>query len=139
MENLVKTHRITWRWVALVVVAIVATAALITPTVGNAALFLKKQKAHKLFLGNTSIVSNSATLAPSTGQALTVLCPPGFQAVDGGFNADVAVSMGTVEGALRLEEFPVLAGARSVGWTLEAFNQDSSNNRQVTVHAVCSN
>jgi len=136
MENLVKVHRFTGRRVALVAVAIVAGAALITPTVGNAAAFLTKQKANKLYLGNTTIVSNTATLAPQTGQAITVLCPPGFQAVDGGFTGDASGT--SLAGTLPLESYPVLAGARPVGWTVEALNNDSSASHQGTVQAVCS-
>jgi hypothetical protein len=134
MENLVKVHRFTWRRLALVAVAIVAGATLIAPTVGNTATFLTKRKANRLYLGNTVIVSTTATLAPQTGQAVTVQCPPGRQAVDGGFVTDVSLSSG---GSLPTESYPVPSGARSVGWTVEAFNSDSASH-PVTVHAVCS-
>jgi hypothetical protein len=138
METLIKTHRFTRRRVALIAVAVVAGAAMVTPAVGQAATFLTKQRAHKLYLGNTRIVSTSTTLAPQTGAALTVSCPAGLQAVDGGFTGDTDTSGGFVDGFLPLESYPVTAGARSVGWTVEAFNSSSTNSSSVTVQAVCS-
>lgn len=136
MENLVKTHRFTWRRMALVAVAIVAGATLIAPTVGNTATFLTKRRANKLYLGNTVIVSSTATLAPATGQAITVMCPPGRQAVDGGFIGDATGT--SLQGTLLVESYPVTSGARSVGWVIEAINNDSSNPHSGTAQAVCS-
>jgi hypothetical protein len=137
MENLLTIHRFTWRRAAVGVIGLVAGAALITPAVGHAAAALTKQKANKLYLGNTTIVSNTATLAPDTGQVISVLCPPGLQAVDGGFTGTTDTSGGFVEGYLPLESYPITAGARSVGWTSEAFNTGSSST-PATVQAVCS-
>lgn len=137
MDNLIKIHRFTWRRVAMLAIGVVAGTALITPAVGHAAAALTKQKANKLYLGNTAIVSNSVTLAPSSGQAVSILCPPGLQAVDGGFTGDTDTSSGSVEGFLPLESYPITSGARSVGWTSEGFNQSSSP-VSATVLAVCS-
>lgn len=137
METLVKIHRFTWRRVAVGAIGVVAGAALITPAVGQAAAALTKQKANKLYLGNTTIVSNTVTLAPSTGEVISVLCPPGLQAVDGGFTGTTQVMGGSVSGYLPLESYPILSGARSVGWTSEAVNTSSSST-PATVLAVCS-
>jgi hypothetical protein len=137
MENLVKVHLFTRRRIALIAVGIVAGATLLTPTVGQAATFLTKQKAHKLYLGNTAIVSNTVTLASGTGQAVTVLCPGGRQAVDGGFITDAALP--SLAGTVPLESYPVISGGRSVGWTVEAINNDTGGtSHPITVQAVCS-
>jgi hypothetical protein len=137
MENLVKSHRFAWRRVAVGAIGVMVGAALITPAVGQAAKALTKKKANKLYLGNTTIVSNTVTLDPDTGQVITVLCPAGLQAVDGGFTGTTDTTGGFVDGYLPLESYPVLSGARSVGWTSEAVNTGSSAS-PATVVAVCS-
>ncbi|MGH2674696.1 MAG: hypothetical protein ACRDKA_09745 [Actinomycetota bacterium] len=136
MENLIKIHRVTWRWPALVVIGAIAGAALITPTVGQAAAFLTKKKAHKLFLGNTTIVSTSTTVGAGQGATGTVLCPTGFQAIDGG-GLGGSYDTSTGEAVLTLESYPVPAGSRPVGWTVEWANA-TSNPVQVETQAVCS-
>ncbi|MGH2655077.1 MAG: hypothetical protein ACRDHV_12125 [Actinomycetota bacterium] len=136
MENLVTIYRLTWRWVAVAVIAAVAGAVLIAPTVSQAAAFLTKQKANKLYLGNTTVVSSSTTLAPDQGATVTVLCPPGFQAIDGG-GLGGSYDTATGEAVLQLESYPVAAGSRPVGWTVEYANT-TSNPVQVDAQAVCS-
>ena len=136
MENLVTIYRVTWRWVALAVIGAVAGAALIAPGVSQAAAFLTKQKANKLYLGNTTVVSTSMTLAPDQGATGTVLCPPGFQAIDGG-GLGGSYNTSTGDSVLTLESYPVPAGARPVGWSVEWVNQ-TPNPAQVDTQAVCS-
>jgi hypothetical protein len=99
-------------------------AAILTPAVSGAAAFLTKQKANKLFLGNITEVTTLSTVANNTGQSLTVLCPPGQQAVGGGARSPGTVIAGTEPNVMFvLESYPVINGGRPIGWTVEVFNQ----------------
>lgn len=129
------------RPVALAIVAIVVGAAILTPAVGSAAAFLTKQRANKLFLGNTSEATTTTTVGNNSGQSITVLCPPGLQAVGGGAQTPGQIVTGTEPTAMFiLESYPLISGGRSIGWVVEVFNQELSSAQSITVtaSAVCS-
>jgi hypothetical protein len=142
MHRLGRASKVGARPLALTVAAIVVGAAILTPAVSGAAAFLTKQKANKLFLGNTVEVTTTTTVANNTGQSMTVLCPPGQQAVGGGAKSPGTVINGTEPNVMFvLESYPVINGGRSVGWTVEVFNSQlggGSGPISVTASAVCS-
>jgi hypothetical protein len=100
--------------------------------VGSAAAFLTKAKADKRYLQNSSIVTQTQTVAASTGAILSVNCPPGRQATNGG--VDAAGDLMTGGGVLTSESRPIVAG-RSVGWYAEVLA--GSTPTTATVYAVC--
>jgi hypothetical protein len=142
MHRLGRAGKMGARPMALTVVAVLVGAAILTPAVSGAAAFLTKQKANKLFLGNTTEATTTSTVANNTGQSMTVLCPPGRQAVGGGVNSSAQVVSGTEPNVLFvLESYPVINGGRSVGWTVEVFNQQLAGPGgpvTATAAAVCS-
>jgi hypothetical protein len=127
--------------VPLSIAAILLGAVILTPMVGNAAAFLTKQKANKLFLGNTTQLTQTQTVPNGEGRQITVLCPPGQQATGGGASSP---AMFTDSGSstalmLMLESAPVNSAGRSVGWTVEVLAQTSGGpTLDITGLAVCS-
>jgi hypothetical protein len=94
-----------------------------------------------MFLGNISEVTTTTTVANNSGQSITVLCPPGQQAVGGGAKSPGQIVTGTEPTAMFiLESYPLISGGRSVGWVVEVFNQQLSSPQSisVTASAVCS-
>ncbi len=140
MSILSSFRRIT-RSVPLSIVAILVGAAIITPSVSGAAAFLTKQKANKLFLGNTSVLTQTQSFSGGgtvQGGQMTVLCAPGFQATGGGANSPALVTgSGSTDLMILLESAPVSSGGRSVGWQVDVIAQ-SENPLAITAHAVCS-
>jgi hypothetical protein len=129
-----RTQRVS-RLLALSLAMLVAGALVVTPAV--AGKFLTKKKADRRYLGNTSEATATSTFAPSTGGAVTANCPPGLQATGGGADSPLFLSAATPGAFIfTLESRPVISGGRSVGWSVEVFNQ-SSDNVTVTTHAVC--
>jgi hypothetical protein len=116
-----------------------AIGALAT-TPATAAKFLTKKRADKLFLGNTTVVTNTQTVPSGDGARLTMLCPSGQQATDGGADSPGLWTMNASpdDGMLLLETKPVISAGRSVGWETEVFNVGSAGNPlQITGYAVC--
>jgi hypothetical protein len=129
-------RRVT-RSVPISILAILVGALLLTPAVGGAAAFLTKQKAKKLFLENTNVVTTSAPVAAGSGAQFTVNCPPGMQAVGGGADSPAPpLASGSTALLLIDESKPIQAGARSIGWYLEVANLGDP--QTVTAYAVCS-
>jgi hypothetical protein len=140
MDDLITTqHRLRLRSLALAVAAVIAGAAVLTPAVGQAAAFLTKQKARKLFLENTTVATAQAVVASGQGAAIQVNCPPGLQATNGGVDSPIVSgsSGGTNDSLLLDETKPIQSGARSIGWYVEVANT-TSNPLTVTAYAVCS-
>lgn len=129
-------RRVT-RSVPLSILAILVGAVMLTPAVGAAAKALTKQKAKKLFLENTNVISQSAPLAQQTGTSFTLNCPSGMQAVGGGTDSPAPpLAMGSTFLLLINESKPIQSGARSIGWYLEVTNLGDA--QTVTAYAVCS-
>jgi hypothetical protein len=140
MDDLVTTYqRVRLRSVAIAVATVIAGAALLAPAVGQAAAFLTKQKARKLFLENTTVTSAPATVTNGQGAAIQVSCPPGLQATHGGVDSPHLSTNGSGFGnnLLTNESRPILSGARSVGWYVEVANTTSSP-LTASAYAVCS-
>lgn len=125
-----------WGVSVLALVAVAAGALAIVPATG-APKGLTKQKADKRYLQNTSSVGNTATVPADTGATITVLCPPGLQATDGGADSPALFTTSGDDIMTITETFPVQAGARSIGWTVEVLNA-GDNPLPITAHAVCS-
>jgi hypothetical protein len=119
---------------ALVIGALAVGALAATPAV--AGKFLTKKRGDKLFLGNTTEATVASTVAAGTGATITVNCPPGQQATDGGADSPVLFDGTGTEAMILAESAPVVSGARSVGWTTEVINAGSSP-LTITGHAVC--
>ncbi|MGH2766181.1 MAG: hypothetical protein ACRDKA_09750 [Actinomycetota bacterium] len=121
--------------------AILVGAAIITPSVSGAAAFLTKQKANKLFLGNTTILTQTQNVPDNQGRQITVLCAPGQQATGGGANSPALVTDLATQTQIMilLESAPVNAGGRSVGWQIEAVvGSPDTGSLDVTAYAICS-
>ena len=141
MSKLSKVGRRITRSVPLSIVAILVSAAIITPSVSGAAAFLTKQKANKLFLGNTTILSQVQSVPDQQGRQFTMLCPPGQQATGGGASSPALVTDITTSTSIMilLESAPVNAGGRSVGWQVEVVvGTGGTGNLDVTGYAICS-
>lgn len=121
------------RWMAIALLG----AAILTPAVGGAATFLTKQKANKLFLGNTREVTQTVAIPNGETRVISVLCPSGFQATGGGADSPALVT--TIGGDLMLilDSAPMGAG-RSIGWQVEVLAQSAGPTLDVTASAVCS-
>lgn len=129
-------QRVT-RSVPISILAILVGAVMLTPAVSGAAAVLTKQKAKKLFLENTNVITQSAPVADGTGAAFTVNCPPGMQAVGGGADSPAPpFTTGSTVVLLIAETKPIQAGARSIGWYTEVINLADA--QTVTAYAVCS-
>ncbi|MGH2674697.1 MAG: hypothetical protein ACRDH1_04710 [Actinomycetota bacterium] len=125
----------------LSIMAILVGAAIITPSVSGAAAFLTKQKANKLFLGNTTILTQTQNVPDNQGRQITVLCAPGQQATGGGANSPALVTDLATQTQIMilLESAPVNAGGRSVGWQIEAVvGSPDTGSLDVTAYAICS-
>jgi hypothetical protein len=122
--------------VAVLAVGSLAVGALaITPA--TAGKFLTKKKASNRYLGNTSEVTSSATVASQDGATLQMLCPAGQQAVGGGADSPGFATMGNTDQFIAiLESEPIFSGGRAVGWSVEVLS-GGSDPAQVTGHAVC--
>jgi hypothetical protein len=134
MKDLYTAPRYTRRSIALIVAGIVAGAAVLTPAVSGAAAFLTKKKADKRYLGNTTVATASGTTGPSGGAAttLTVACPAGQQATNGGMDSPVLFGGSAV--VLTLESRPNPASGKPTGWYVEVA---ASAPLPFTVYAVC--
>jgi hypothetical protein len=126
-----------WRGVAVLAAGSLAVGALaITPA--TAGKFLTKKKATNRYLGNTSEVTSTATVAAQDGAVLQMLCPPGQQAVGGGADSPAFLSSGSPGQAMFiLESDPTFSGGRAVGWNMEVLNASSTDPLQITGHVVC--
>ncbi|MGH2655071.1 MAG: hypothetical protein ACRDHV_12095, partial [Actinomycetota bacterium] len=139
MSKLSKAGRRVTRSLPLSIVAILVGAAIITPSVSGAAAFLTKQKANKLFLGNTTILSQVQSVPDQQGRQFSILCPPGQQATGGGANSPATFGPGATTVMILLESAPINAGGRSVGWQVEAVvGTGGTGNLDVTAYAICS-
>jgi hypothetical protein len=118
----------------LVIGALAVGALAATPAV--AGKFLTKKRGDKLFLGNTTEATATSTVAAGTGATITVNCPPGLQATDGGADSPALFDGSGTEAMLVAESAPVVSAGRSVGWTTEVVNL-GSNPLTITGHAVC--
>ncbi len=121
----------------MLTVALLAMGALaVTPA--TAGKFLTKKRGDKRYLGNTTEVTSSSSLAPDTGAVVTVLCPPGQQAAGGGASSPYQYpGSPSQEAIITTETKPVVSGGRSVGWTSEVVNASPTTTIQVTAKAVC--
>ena len=139
MESLITTYeRPRLRTVALAVATLIAGAAILTPAVGEAAAFLTKAKAKKLFLENTRIATAQGTVPSGGGVAIQANCPPGLQATNGGVDSPVMSTTGSTGDTLLTDESrPVMSGARSIGWYVEVANP-TANPVTATAYAVSS-
>jgi hypothetical protein len=128
--------RASAKWIAIVLLG----AAILMPSVGGAAAFLTKQKAKKLFLGNTVEITQTVSVPDQQTRTITVLCPPGFQATGGGADSPALVATPpATELMILLDTIPVNAGGRSVGWQVEVLAASNSGDPvDVTASAVCS-
>jgi hypothetical protein len=130
-----KARRPLWRGVAVLVAGAVAVGALaVTPAL--AGKFLTKKRGDKLFLGNTTEATVTQTVPTGTGATITVNCPPGQQATDGGADSPALFDGSGTEAMVVAESAPVVSGGRSVGWTTEVVNL-GANTLTITGHAVC--
>jgi hypothetical protein len=137
MQAWVKLRRRITRSVPLSLAAILIGAVILTPAVSGAATFLTKAKAKKLFLENTSVVTTTATVGPSSGTAITVSCPAGRQAVGGGVDSPAPpLQSGSTSLLILNESRPIQSGARSVGWYMEI--AELGQQQTATAYAVCS-
>jgi hypothetical protein len=138
MNDLTTAPRLTHRNVALAVVAVVLGAWLVAPGLGQAITFLTKQKAQKLYLGNTTVATATASVPDSSGAEIKVLCPPGRQATDGGASSVALATTSSYEGMQLFDSYPLTSGSRSVGWVAEVFNRtDSGPTLEITAYAIC--
>jgi hypothetical protein len=130
--------RWTKRTVSLAVAGVIVASMVITPGVSMAAKIFTMRKAAKISLGNTVTVTQTGTTAASgTAQAVTVMCPSGHQALNGGVDSP-AVAGSTPTGYLwQMVSVPVNSGGRSVGWYIE-FLDATSAPTPFTAYAVCS-
>jgi hypothetical protein len=126
-----------WRGAAVLAVGALAVGALaITPA--TAGKFLTKKKASNRYLGNTSEVTTTVSVAPNDGAQIQVLCPPGQQAVGGGADSPRFIgNPSDTEFMLILESDPLFSGGRATGWSMEVLST-GSNPVPVTAHVVCS-
>ncbi|MGH2676874.1 MAG: hypothetical protein ACRDHB_00755 [Actinomycetota bacterium] len=123
------------RWRSLIAGILVGSAVL-APTVSGAAAFLTKKKADKRYLGNTTVVKSTATVGIFSGISLTATCPAGQQAIGGGAESP-AFRSSTSGGMDITENKPLLSGARSVGWVIEAVNVGSPGPTEISAVAIC--
>jgi hypothetical protein len=126
-----------WRGVAVLTVALLAMGALaVTPA--TAGKFLTKKRGDKRFLGNTTEVTTTQSVAPQTGAVVTALCPAGQQATGGGASTPYQYpGSPSSEAIVTTESKPVVSGSQSVGWTSEVINASDTTTIQVTAEAVC--
>jgi hypothetical protein len=118
------------------IAAMIVAGAILTPAVSGAAAFLTKKKADRRYLGNTTVVKSTATVGPFGRVTLTVMCPPGQQAVGGGAESP-AFRTSSSGGMDMTENAPVQSGSRSVGWTIEAATVGGMP-VDITAVAICS-
>ncbi len=124
--------------VPALVAGILVGAAMLTPAVSGAAAFLTKAKADKRYLGNTSVVTSAATYPTSSAGSLTVSCPPGWQATNGGMDSPSFVPvLFSSEFVILAETKPVLTGSRATGWSVEFYTGSSGGPYSVTAYVVC--
>lgn len=122
-----------WRSVSIIVIGLMLGS--VGSGVGIAALKgVTKKKADKKFLQSTTIVQQTFPVNISTVTPLSVPCPPGYQAVGGGIDSP-STHTGGIE-MIATEQRPILSGARSTGWYVEAAGTGAASS--VTVYAVCS-
>jgi hypothetical protein len=130
----------TRRTVSLALAGLVVASMVITPGVSMAAKIFTFKKAAKISLGNTVTVTQAGTTAGSGGtnvQAMTVMCPPGHQALNGGADSP-ALAGATPNGyPWLIVSVPVSSGGRSVGWYVEILDATSAPT-PFTAYAVCS-
>lgn len=133
----VSPRAFTRRSVPMFLAGIIAGAAVLTPAMSGAAAFLTQKKADKRYLGNTTVATSTSIVPGDSAAALTVACPPGLQALNGGVDSPAFVStLPTTQGVEVSETKPVLTGARATGWTVEV--RTGTGSYSVTVYAVCS-
>jgi hypothetical protein len=138
VDALTTSPRLGRRGLPLVLAAILLGAWLLAPTVGQAVTFLTKQKAKKLYLGNTAVATSTSSVPDGRGTEITVLCPPGRQATHGGASSPVLATTGSFQGMTLLDSYPLISGGRSVGWVAQVFNRtDSGPPLDITAYAVC--
>jgi hypothetical protein len=130
-----------WRGVTLITVGLVIGTLALAPGVGLAAKFLTKSQVKKRYLGNTTVVAQSASGSEDQAQATTVLCPPGFQATGGGADAPGVPDLGASEtdALIVLETKPLASGTTSTGWYVETIQGAAGPDTtlEFTAYAVC--
>jgi hypothetical protein len=128
------TQRRPARWRSVAVITLGLMVGSVGTGVGTAALKgVTRKKADRKFLQNTTIVQQSFTVGGSQVSQLSVPCPAGSQADGGGIDSPASYPTGVV---IATEQRPIQAGARSVGWYVEAAGSGAGTS--VTVYAVCS-
>jgi hypothetical protein len=138
MESLPTVPRLTGKNLALTAAALLLGAWLLAPALGQAVTFLTKQKAQKLYLGNTTIATATMTVPDSRGAVIQVLCPPGRQASHGGASSAALATTDSFQGMTLFDSYPLTSGGRSVGWVTEVFNRtDSGPPLDITAYAIC--
>jgi hypothetical protein len=125
-----------WRAVSVLVLALMLGS--FGSSAGVAAVKgVTKKKADRKFLQTTTIVQQTFTVGNMEASPLSVQCPPGLQAVGGGVDSPALVgSGGGSDIMIPFEQRPIVSGARSIGWYVEAAG--SGTGTSATVYAVCS-
>jgi hypothetical protein len=137
MDLVSPRRRLTERSLPAILAGLIVGAAMLTPAVSGAAAFLTKKKADKRYLGNTTIVTSTSNIPAESAAALTVTCPAGRQATDGGADSPFFVASPlSMEGVVLTESKPVMTGARATGWYVELFT-GTGTTYSATVYAVC--
>jgi hypothetical protein len=139
MDRSTRPRLFGWRGATLIAVGVVIGSLVLAPGIGLAAKFLTKNQVKKRYLGNTVVVSQSGSVASNTPTPVTLNCPPGLQATGGGADAPGVYNGTTVTNiVVELEERPISAAGRSVGWYMEVYGAGSPSPVPFTAHAVCS-
>jgi hypothetical protein len=141
MRELFKVPRLavpawTRRTLMLAVAGVMVLSTLISPGVSSALAVFTMQKAAKISLGNTVTVTQAGTTDGSGGatfQPVTVMCPAGHQALNGGLDSPANYPSNTVWMTVSI---PVNSGGRSVGWYVEVLDSTSSPT-PFTAYVVC--
>jgi hypothetical protein len=135
MTRSIRAHPLAWG--AVTAVLLLAVGALAIGPAGAAdQKGLTKKKADKRYLQNTTLASNTVNVPPDTGVVITALCPPGMQATDGG-NDSPSTFTSAGDFIIMTESYPVLGGARSVGWQVEVVNVSDTETIPASAQAVC--